>query len=243
MKLVLSNNAEATLAGAVDQVTTTVLLAPGTGILFPVVGAGQFFPLTLVKLVEGAPQREIVYVTARDVDSCTVLRAQEATVALTFSAGDYAGCHPTAGCFGKKADLDGASFTGPVDLADQTLSGAVLKDCALAFNDAAAATTIDIRNGPAQAWAPAAGPVTLTITGWPPAGTHGELLIYGTNLGAATITLAGAPVNFINSDSGAFTRSNSLNSNSGAALQTSGLDFVLLWSPDGGVTRYCKVVR
>lgn len=243
MKLRLTNNAESTLAGAVDELTTTVLLAPGTGVLFPVLASGEFFPMTLVKLVDGEPRREITYVTARNIDSCTVLRAQENTIASAFGAGDYAGCNPTAGVFSKKADLDGASFTGPVDLADQPLTGAVLKDCTLAMGAADQSNIIDLRNGAVQSWAPPAGVVTLTINGWPPAGTHGELLIYGTNLGAATIAIAGAPVNWINADNGTFTRSTSMSSNSGIALQTAGLDFVLLWSPDGGVTRYGKVVR
>lgn len=242
MKLKLTNNAEATLAGGVSQVSTTVLLAPGTGILFPQLADGEFFPLTLVKSANGAAAREIVYVTARNVDTCTVLRAQEGTTANTFASGDYAGCHPTAGCFAAKADLSGSTFAGPVDMADYTISQAVLKDCAQAYKDNLAVNTLDIRNGNAQRWAPSAGAQTLTITGWPPAGSHGELLIYGVNLGAATITIEGQPVSFINGD-GTFTKSNSLNTNHGAALQANGMDIIGIFSPDGGVMRFCKVIR
>ena len=67
-------------------------------------------------------------------------------------------------------------------------------------------------------------------------------MIYGVNLGATTTTIAGTAVNFV-SDTGAFVASSSLNANHGATLQTSGLDFIIFWSPDGGVTRYGKVVR
>lgn len=242
MKLRLTNNAETTLAGAINETATTVLLNPGSGQAFPILEAGEFFPMTLVKSANGEPAREIVYVTARDVDSCTVLRGQEGTQAIPFGAGDYAGCHATAGCFAAKADLDGATFTGDVDMADHVIKQAVLLDCAPGYRDNAATGTIDIRNGTAQRWAPGAGAQTLSITGWPPAGSHGELLLYLVNGGAATITLDGAVVNFLNSD-GTFTRSNSLNSNHGAALQTLGTDMILFWSPDGGVTRYAKVAR
>lgn len=240
MKLKLTNNADTTLAGAINASASTILLAPGTGAKFPSLAANEFFPLTLVRTQSGEPAREIVYVTARDVDSLTVLRAQENTVANTFSAGDYAGCHPTAGCFASKADLDGAKFTGDVDLSDKKLSQAVLTDCADAFYDNGSGNTIDISKGRVQRWSPGVGQQTLTITGWPPAGAHGELFIYGLNLGGATISIAGAPVNFRN-DNGSNTLSSNLNANHGVALQTNGINFILLWSPDGGLTRYCRV--
>lgn len=242
MKLKLTNNAETTLAGSVSEGSTTVLLAPGSGQKFPQLVAGEFFPMTLVKTVGGAAAREIVYATARSVDSCTVLRAQEGTIALSFAAGDYAGCHLTAGSVALKADLEGATFIGDVDMSDKRIKQAIMTDCADAYNDNLAVNTIDISKGKAQRWAPATGAQTLSLTGWPPTGAHGEVMIYGVNLGTATITIAGSPVNFVR-DTGAFTTSNSLNTNHGATLQTSGLDFVIFWSPDGGTTRYCKVVR
>lgn len=240
MKLKLTNNADTTLAGALTTGATTVLLAPGTGAKFPSLAEGEFFPLTLVRTQGGEPVREIVYATARNVDSLTVLRAQEGTIAATFSAGDYAGCHPTAGCFASKADTDGATFTGDVDLSDKKLTQAVLTDCADAFYDNGSGNTIDLTKARVQRWSPGVGQQTLTITGWPPSGAHGELLIYGMNLGGSTITIAGAPVNFRN-DNGSNTQSNNLNANHGVALQTSGINFILIWSPDGGQTRYCKV--
>lgn len=241
MKLKLTNNAETTLAGAINEEATTILLTPGTGQFFPTLAPGEFFPMTLVKSSAGQPGREIVYVTARNVDSCTVLRAQENTQAIPFSTGDYAGGHLTAGCVAMKADLDGATFAGDVDMSDNRIRQAILQDCAPAYKGDAL-NTIDLRNGNAQRWAPGAGAQTLTIIGWPPAGAHGELLLYLVNGGAAAITIDGLPVNFLNSD-GTFTRSNSLNSNHGAALQTNGVDMIMFWSPDNGFTRYAKVAR
>jgi hypothetical protein len=261
MKLKLTNNAETTLAGAINDSTTTVLLAPGTGILFPQIVAGEFFPMTLVTTVGGAPKREIVYVTARDVDTCTVLRAQESTTATSFSAGDYAGCHATAGCFNGKADLEGAAFTGavtapsinvttatlgataisgPVTMTDNPIKAAILQDYSYAFKDAQAANMLDYRDGSAQRWAPATGAQTLSIVNWPPAGTLGEFLIAGLNLGAATIT--GPSVKWMRND-GTFATSASFNTNHGVTLQAVGIDFILLFTFDGGSTIYGKVLR
>lgn len=264
MKLHLTNNAETLLAGAINDTATTVLLAPGTGILFPQLAAGEFFPLTLVKVSGGSPVREIVYVTARAVDSCTVLRGQENTAASSFSAGDYAGCHPTAGCFAAKADIAGAAFSGPVsapsltvstsaslpatsfagdvDLADYTVKGAVMQD----WGDkvkvlAPGVNVIDYRDGKYQVWQPAAGPQTLTITNWPPAGVHGELWIEGVNLGLSTITTSVA-LDYLVSPSGAYVTTTSMNSNQGATLQTNGIDNVLIWGRFGAPKR-AKVAR
>lgn len=242
MKLKLTNNAETTLAGSVSESSTTVLLAPGKGQLFPQLNAGEFFPLTLIKTTGGVAAREILYVTARNVDSCTVLRGQEGTIAQSFAAGDYAGCHLTAGALLGLAQLEGANFTGPVDLADQKITQAVMADCADAFYDNAASGAVDVRRGKRQRWAPGTGAQTLTLTGWPPAGFHGELMLEGVNLGTATTTIAGNPVQFIG-ETGAPIATNSLNANHGATLQSNGIDFVIFWTRDAGATVNGKVIR
>lgn len=241
MKLKLTNNAESTLGAPVDAVTTTVLLAPSSGITFPVLGAGEFFPLTLVKVVAGEAAREVVYVTARNVDSCTVMRAQEGTTAITFASGDYAGCHLTAGCVMLMLQKEGGVVTGPLDMTDQFLTQAVLKDQSLAYRDMLGVGVLDYRNGSHQRWAPTPGAQTLSIQNWSPAGQHASILIEGVNLGAATTTLA-SPVTWIKPD-GSHVANTSLNTNHGAALRTSGIDFVLLWTRDGGITIFGKIVR
>lgn len=241
MKLKLTNNADSLLAGPLAANTTTILVTPGEGVRFPALGANEFFPLTLIKTVDGEPVREIVHVTARTIDSMTVLRGQEGTTATTFLAGDKVSHRITAGAMGQKADLDGASFTGDVAMNDKKITQAVFVDCADAYSDVQSTpNTLDLTKARAHRWAPGVGPQTLTITGWPPLGAHGECFIYGINLGGATITIAGNPVQFRN-DNGTFTSSNSLNSNHGVTLQTNGMNFILFFSPDGGITRYCKV--
>ena len=105
------------------------------------------------------------------------------------------------------------------------------------FYDSGATNALNIANGVHQRWAPNTGAQTLTVTGWPPAGTLGEFLIEGVNLGAATITWP--TINWIKPDGSTTTTFTS----NGITLQASGTDWVFLWSRDGGATIYGRVLR
>lgn len=126
--------------------------------------------------------------------------------------------------------------TGAVVLADKILRRAMFKDTGYTYFDSTTTSALDYVNGSVQRWAPT-GTVTLTITNWPPSGNLGELFIEGVNLGAATITWP--TINWITSN-GVTTTNFALN---GVTLQTSGTDWVLLWTRDAGTTIYGKVVR
>lgn len=93
-----SNNAITTLAGGITNAATSLTLLSGTGALFPnpVNADGEFFSLTLISQ-STSTTREIVYVTARSGDTCTIVRAQEGTTALAWNAGDLAQHLLTAG--------------------------------------------------------------------------------------------------------------------------------------------------
>lgn len=121
-------------------------------------------------------------------------------------------------------------------LADSLLTGAALKDSGYAYYNSGATSALDYTNGSHQRWTPS-GTAPLTIANWPPNGTTGELLIEGVNLGAATITWP--TINWIKSDG---TTTTTFSSN-GITLQSSGTDWVILWTRDGGTTIYGKVVR
>lgn len=95
-QLLFANNAGSTLAGNLTTSSLTIPLLSGTGALFPSPGAGQYFMLSLFKQTNPAIT-EIVRCTARTGDSLTVVRAQEGTVALTWSVGDIANNDLTAG--------------------------------------------------------------------------------------------------------------------------------------------------
>lgn len=126
--------------------------------------------------------------------------------------------------------------TGAVVLTDKILRRAMFKDTGYTYYDSTTVSALDYTNGSVQRWAPT-GTVTLTITNWPPTGNLGELFIEGINLGAATITWP--TINWITS-TGATTTTFSSN---GVILQSSGTDWVLLWTRDAGTTIYGKVVR
>jgi len=91
-----ANNAKTTLAGGITNVATTANLTSGSGVLFPTPSAGQQFALTFVDAATGL-LNEIVYVTGRSGDTITIIRAQEGTTALAWSAGDIAASLFTAG--------------------------------------------------------------------------------------------------------------------------------------------------
>lgn len=95
---------------------------------------------------------------------------------------------------------------------------------------------INLADGNMQSFQPTAS-VTLSITGWPAAGKMGELLLELVNGAAFGITWPS--INWIKSDGTTTTNF----SNSGVTLQTTGTDFIMLWTRDGGTTVYGKVVR
>lgn len=84
-KLKISNNAVSRLSANISPADTSISLLPGGGASFPSLATDEWFPATIVK-ADGS--LEIVRVTARATDVLTVVRAQEATAAIAFSAGD-----------------------------------------------------------------------------------------------------------------------------------------------------------
>lgn len=94
--ILFANNATSTLAGSISNVAVTCNLAPGTGALFPNPGADEYFVMTFTDAATGI-LKEIVHVTARATDTLTIVRAQEGTTALAWTAGDIAANLNTAG--------------------------------------------------------------------------------------------------------------------------------------------------
>ena len=84
MGLKLKNNAASSLAASLAAGDTMVSVLAGHGARFPVLVAGDWFPLA-VQNVAGAI--EYMRVTARAGDVMTVVRGQEHTAALDFDAG------------------------------------------------------------------------------------------------------------------------------------------------------------
>ena len=97
-------------------------------------------------------------------------------------------------------------------------------------------TEIDLADGTIVSLT-VAGDFTLSITGWFETGKYSELLLIMTNGDAHIVTWP--TINWLLS-TGAFTTTFSENE---AALQASGIDFVFLWTINGGTTVYGKIVR
>lgn len=133
--------------------------------------------------------------------------------------------------------LSGGTLTGALAMTDQILSRAMFKDVGYTYYNSGTTNALDYVNGSHQRWTPNTGAQTLSITNWSPTGNLSELLIEGVNLGAATITFP--TINWIKSDG---TTTTTFSSN-GVTLQTSGVDWLVLWTRDAGTTIYGKVIR
>jgi hypothetical protein len=131
-KILFANNAETNIAASITAGATTILITPGDGIKFPMPTGGDYFQLTLVKMVGGVAVYEVVSVTARAGDSLTVIRGQEGTTATSFSASDIASERLTALILTQFAQVGAdntfagnTTFTGSSTLAATTFTGAV----------------------------------------------------------------------------------------------------------------------
>lgn len=93
MAVKLKNNTASVLASAISSSDLGLVVAAGTGSLFPVLTGGDYFYATLQD-ANGAI--EIVKVTARSDDSMTIVRAQESTLAQAFVAGSLVELRVTA---------------------------------------------------------------------------------------------------------------------------------------------------
>ena len=105
-----------------------------------------------------------------------------------------------------------------------------------------ATVTFDYTAGSVQTWTSTGSTVTIATSNWPPTGHLGVLLLIGTNAGAYTLTMP--TVTWLKPDGTTTTTfATYLAANTGrTALQTSGVDQILLWSRDAGTTIYGKLV-
>jgi hypothetical protein len=82
MPIILKNNASSTLATAISASDTGIVVADGSK--FPSLGASDYFYATLVS---SGGTTEVVKVTARAINSMTVVRAQDGSSAASFASG------------------------------------------------------------------------------------------------------------------------------------------------------------
>lgn len=104
MGALATNNAVTTLSTSISATATQIILAGGTGELFPAAVEGKtwFFGT----LYDKNNNIEIVKVTIRNGDTLTVLRGQDGTSARKYDAGDGFDLRPTAALFNDKVSED-----------------------------------------------------------------------------------------------------------------------------------------
>lgn len=113
MALILwSNDASSSLAAPVTNIATTAILATGSGVLFPSPTGGNYFVATFVDAATGL-LNEIVHVTNVTGDVVTMIRAQEGTTALNWSANDLFSNLVTAGSLSALQQTAGAQAQAP----------------------------------------------------------------------------------------------------------------------------------
>jgi len=104
-------------------------------------------------------------------------------------------------------------------------------------NSSTSAQTFDYSAGNCQRLTVTGAHTINAVTNWPASGNLGELLIELINGAAFTITWP--TINWVKSDGSVTTTF----ANNGVTLQTSGTDFLLLWTRDAGTTVYGKFAR
>lgn len=102
-KQLFSNNASTTLAVAINAAATTVTLPTGKGALFSTPTGGDYELVTITDSIN----TEVVKVTANSIDVLTVTRAQEGTVAQSFSVGARVEARVTKGMLETLRDAPG----------------------------------------------------------------------------------------------------------------------------------------
>jgi hypothetical protein len=134
---------------------------------------------------------------------------------------------------------------GNANMVDNQMSRAMLIDCGYTFldkgNSGTSTQTLDYTAGSHQKIT-ATGNHAIATSNWPPSGNLGEMLLELVNGGAFTVTWP--TINWIKPDGTTTTSiSTYLAANTRrTALQSSGTDFVVLWSRDAGTTIYGKLV-
>lgn len=144
-----------------------------------------------------------------------------------------------------KAGLSANTFTGNQTGGDNVLVQWMMKDVAAVFVDmgttsGTSSVTFDYTAGSHQKLTIAASSATtLSVSNWPPSGNSGQMIIELVNGKASGASIVWPTINWVKSDGSTTTTFAS----NGVTLQTSGTDFVVLWTRDGGTTVYGKIIR
>lgn len=180
MPVKLSNNASSRLASSLSTGATNISVMAGEGAKFPLLEAGQWFPLTIVK-ASGA--LEIVKATSRSGDVITVTRAQEGTSAQAFAVGDRVELRLTVAAITEIVDMIN-SLRGEALLDSNNLSDLADREAARDNLSLTTAATTALQSG---AFDQTAGRIMTTGAG----GLLGDLNYFEGNFNDTTIVPQG----------------------------------------------------
>jgi hypothetical protein len=226
-------------ATALEAVTTTgtgsAVRATSPTLVTPTIGVATATSINKVALT--APATSCTF-TLLDGKTFTVNNT------LTFAGTDGSTLNiGTGGTLGTAAFTAASAYVTAIGT-DATLTRWMLKDCGLPIvdkgNSGTSTQTLDYTEGSHQK-VTATGNFTLALSNAPPTGNLGLLLIEAVNFGGYTVTLP--TINWVQPDGTLTTTfATYLAANLGrTALQTSGTDFILLWTRDAS-TVYGKLV-
>jgi hypothetical protein len=214
----------------------------GTNITFsgPPLALDTFFGVVLGDVGDVNTVTDGTITTSKIVDA-NVTAAKLATGAAVSNIGftPYNATNPSG-----YINNGATTFTGTQTGADNKLVGWLLQDTATVFlNKGTVSTgtvTFDYTGGSCQRLQ-VGGALTIALSAFPPSGNLGVMQIELVNAGSAAVTFPS--INWVKLD-GTFTTSVStyLTNISRNALQTTGTDFVMIWSRDAGATVYGKVL-
>jgi microcystin-dependent protein len=132
MQIKLANNAIGRLGASIGSADTSVVLVESDAHLFPILGAGQWHPMTIAA---SSGAFEIVKVVARDENILTVERGFDNTIAMDFISGSRAEIRMTAAVIDNLQQQIANSLDAAVVLMDD-------KDADMAANLSTALTAL-----------------------------------------------------------------------------------------------------
>lgn len=119
MTVKFANNAAGFLAANISGTDTSLSVAPGQGAIFPTIGAGEFFYVTLV---DSSNSLEVVKVTAKSGDVFTIVRGQAGTTARAYVQNDKVELRVVANAFDEFIQRSGSvAMTGNLNLGSNKL--------------------------------------------------------------------------------------------------------------------------
>lgn len=135
MAIKFKNNASTTLAQDITNVSTSLVVAAGTGVLFPALGANDYF---LITVVDNSGNNEIMKVTAINTDTLTVVRAQEGTAARAFAMNSLVELRLTAGAI---QEILNVTYATPAEVSAGVLDMKAVSPATMSSANVASAVT------------------------------------------------------------------------------------------------------